>query len=154
MISVATAGGTVTSYSPRFSLSGMTGTFPQPVIDGLKTIQGTQGPSDVNTVKDAKNNPADAGPAGPFNVDYRSQTGLTKYAPSQPIPPTKITAKSATPLYPTSAVVYAKTWLPVPSQVTTFTQSGTFSVSSRENTASPAAKPSDDMQKFLGRWKD
>ncbi len=133
MISTATAGGTVTNYSPRFSLSGMTGTFPPPVIEGLKTIQGTQGPSDVNSVSDAKNNPA---ADGPFNVDYRSQTGLTKYAPSQPIPPTKITARSAKPLYPTSAVVYAKTWLPIPSQVTTFTQSGTFSVSSVENTVS------------------
>ncbi|KAI9815556.1 MAG: hypothetical protein M1827_002690 [Pycnora praestabilis] len=153
MISVATAGGTVTNYSPRFSLTGMTGTFPANVIAGIATVTGTDGPPTENQVTSG-DNAANSGPAGPFTQAYNLQTGLTKYAPMQPIPPTSITAKSATPLYPTSAVIFAKTWLPRPSQVTTLTQSGTFSVSSMENTAAAAAQPSDDMQKFLNRWKD
>lgn len=137
MISVATAGGTIVNYSPRFSLTGMTGSFPANVIAGLKTVTGTAGPATENNVAAA--NPgagAGAGQGGGFAVPYTLQTGLTKYAPMQPQPPTKITAKNATPLWPTSAVTYAQTWLPRPLQVTTFTQSNSFSVSSKENTVS------------------
>jgi hypothetical protein len=37
-------------------------------------------------------------------------------------------------LWPTSSVVFASTYLPIPSIVTTLTQAGTFSVSSHANT--------------------
>jgi len=155
MVSVATAGGTVTNFSPRFSITGMTGTFPPNVIAGIQTITGTAGPATVNDVSDtpAAGGAAAAGAAG-FSVAYTLQTGLTKYAPMQPQPPTSITATNTSPLFPTSSVSIATTWLPTPSQVTTFTQSGTYSVSSMENTAAPVAQPSDDMAKFLARWKD
>ncbi|KAK4981879.1 hypothetical protein LTR28_002912 [Elasticomyces elasticus] len=93
-----------------------------------------------------------AGPPTENNVG--NNAGLTRYAPMQPVPPTKITAKSPTPLYPTSAYVIATTWLPIPTIVKTVTASQTFNVKSMENTAAPAAMPSNDMAKFLARWKD
>lgn len=171
MISVATAGGTVINYSPRFSIAGMTGSFPANVATAIAAIQGTAGPATENNVVAQKK----VDPNDPYAVPYTLQTGLTKYAPMQPQPPTKITAQSATPLWPTSSVVIAMTWLPRPSQVTTSTQTQTYSVSSMENTvsssysfpragsyilmrlllqAAAAAQPSDDMQKFLARWRD
>ena len=132
MISTATAGGTVVNYSDRFTLSGMTGTFPANVQAGIKTVTGTGGPATENNI--AANPAAAAQSGGPYGVTYTAQTGLTKYAPMQQKPPTKITAKSASAAYPTSAVSIALTFLPTPSQVTTMTVSVTYSVSSRENT--------------------
>ena len=130
----AAPGGTVINYSGRFSLSGMTGTFPPAVQKGAAGITGTDGPAAVNNVA---SNP-DAGAAtkagGPYAVTYTAQTGLTKYAPMQGKPGTKITAKSPTPQYPTSSVQFAITFLPTPSQVTTITMSATYSTSSMENT--------------------
>lgn len=153
MMSVAQAGGIVFNFSPRFTLSGMTGTFSAKVQAALKDVTGTDGPPTVNNVNDPNNAPAD--PAkGDFGVDYTMQTGATRYAPMQPVPPTSITKQKQTPLYPTSSVNIAKSFLPRPKQQTTVTQSQTFSVSSMENTVAAAAQPSDDMAKFLNRWKD
>ena len=132
MVSVATAGGSVINYSPRFSVAGMTGTFPANVVAGIGTISGTDGPATENNV--AQNQAAAQDPK--YAVPYTLQTGLTKYAPMQPQPPTKITAQSASPMWPTSSVSIATTWLPRPSQVTTSTQTQTFSMSSMENTVS------------------
>lgn len=134
MISVATTGGTVVNYSPRFTLTGMTGTFPQTVIDGANTVTGTDGPATQNNVAAA--NPAAGQPAGAaqFTVPYNMQTGLTKYAPMMSIPPNKITRKDTAPLYPTSAVTIAKTFMGKATVVTTLTASQTFSVSQMENT--------------------
>ncbi|KAK4693390.1 hypothetical protein P7C71_g4002, partial [Lecanoromycetidae sp. Uapishka_2] len=154
MISAA-AGGTVTNYSDRFTLTGMTGTFPANVEAGIAGITGTGGPPTENNV----NNNAAAVPAageagGPYAVTYTAQTGLTKYAPMQGKPGTKITAKNASPRYPTSAVPTATTILPTPSQVTTHTVSATYSTPDQENTATPAPGPQNDMQKYLARWRD
>lgn len=167
----ASPGGTVINYSSRFSLSGMTGTFPPGVEAGIKDISGTDGPESQNNVNENAAAGA-AGAAGAATVPYAMQTGPTKYAPMQKQPGTKITAKTPSMLYPTSSVEIAKTHLPTPKQQTTITASGTFSVSSRENTvslgiptmyqfgmlillqASPAPMPQDAMQKYLARWKD
>ncbi|KAF2271465.1 uncharacterized protein EI97DRAFT_269151 [Westerdykella ornata] len=151
MTSTAAKGGTVTNFSPRFSLSGMEGTFPPNIVAALKDVSGTDGPGRIDKT-------SDGGPAAPggneFEVEYTMQTGPTRYAPMQPIPPTKITKKKATPLHPTSAFTIATTFLARPTVQTTITQSQTFSISSRENTAAPAPMPTDDMAKFLARWKD
>ena len=134
IISTAT-GGTVVNYSDRFSLSGMTGTFPPAVETGAKGVTGTGGPATENTIDtNAAAAPAAGQAGGPYTVTYTAQTGLTKYAPMQGKPGTKITAKNPVPQYPTSAVQLAKTFLPTPSQVTTMTVSATYSVSSKENT--------------------
>jgi hypothetical protein len=133
MISVATEGGTVTNYSPRFSIRGMTGTFPPEVIEGMSKVTGTEGPKSKNEVA----NNLDAAPgAGDAGIPYNQQEGLTKYAPMQPIPPTKITKEKHTPLNPTSDVPVAHTWLPPASQLTTITASQTFKVQGLENTVS------------------
>jgi hypothetical protein len=135
MISVATAGGTVTNYSNRFTLTGMTGTFSQTVTNGLLTISGTTGPDTVNNVVGAAAAGSTAAAEdGAWGTPYNLQTGLTKYAPMQPVPPTAITATNTSPLWPTSSVVLASTYLPIPSVVTTLTQPQTFSVSSHANT--------------------
>ena len=153
----------------------MTGTFPANVLAGAKAVTGTDGPPTVNQV--ANNANAATAAASDYAVPYTMQTGLTKFAPMQPVPPSKITKASPTPQYPTSAVSLASTILPTPEQVTTMTMSQTFSVSSMENTVcfSPPSRkarkehllteftttqvaaapmPSDDMAKFLARWKD
>jgi hypothetical protein len=135
MISTAAAGGTVTNYSSRFTLTGMTGTFSQTVQDGLLTVSGTTGPGTVNQVTNAAGTSA-AADDGVWGTPYNLQTGLTKYAPMQPVPPTAITATNTSPLYPTSSVVLASTYLAIPSIVTTLTQPQTFSVSSHANTVS------------------
>ena len=129
----ATTGGTVVNYSARFSLSGMTGTFPDNVEAGIKKVSGTNGPSAQNNVV---NNPGGAGGgAAGFSVPYTLQTGATKYAPMQRKPGTKISANKASAQYPTSSVQLAKTALPTPVQVTTMTMSGTYALpQSIENT--------------------
>ncbi|KAF2260706.1 hypothetical protein CC78DRAFT_472153 [Lojkania enalia] len=152
MISTAAKGGTVVNYSNRFTLTGMTGTFSDKVVKALKDVKGTDPPPSQDNTQDT--DPADPAAEGDYGVEYTMQTGATRFAPMQPVPPTKITKKKATPLYPTSSVSIATTNLPIPKQQTTITQSQTFSVSSRENPASPAPMPSDDMAKFLARWKD
>lgn len=136
MLSVAAAGGTVWNYSNRFALTGMTGTFAPEIAANNKLITGTAGPATVNTVVgDAGTPPAAGGPlADPWSIPYDMQTGPTKYAPMQPVPPTKISATNTKPLWPTSAVQFAKTFLPIPKEVTTLTQANTFSVLSRPNT--------------------
>ncbi len=129
MISAA-AGGTVVNYSDRFTLTGMSGTFPPTVETAIKGISGTGGPPTENNV----NNNANPAAGGGNNQPYSLQTGLTKYAPMQRKPGTKITVKTASMQYPTSAVPIAKTALPIPKQVTTMTASATYAVSSMENT--------------------
>lgn len=139
MMSVATEGGQVINYSDRFTMTGMTGTTPPNFLTAAQQVSGTKGRATVNQINnDAGADPAaGAAPAGgDFAIPYASQSGLTKYAPMQPVPPTKITAKTPTPLNPTSAYTIAKTWLPIPTILTTLTASQTFSVSSRENPVS------------------
>ncbi|KAF1976148.1 hypothetical protein BU23DRAFT_456520 [Bimuria novae-zelandiae CBS 107.79] len=153
IIATGAKGGTYTFFSDRFSMNGMTAEFSPALVTALKKVSGTAGPADVDTtVKDAA---AVADVADEeYEVEYTMQTGATRYAPMQPIPPTKITAKTAKPQYPTSSVKIATTKLPTPSQQTTITQSQTHKVSSIENTVAAAPMPSDDMAKFLRRWQD
>ncbi|KAI9679676.1 MAG: hypothetical protein M1829_001638 [Trizodia sp. TS-e1964] len=128
----------------------MTGAFSAAVVQALASVSTTDGPPTVNQVVGL----ASPSETGPFAVPYTMQTGLTRYAPMQKAPGTRITARSAKPQYPTSSVTIATTWLPTPRQLTTVTEPQTKSVSSRENPANPAPKPSDDMSKYLNRWKD
>ncbi|KAF3037650.1 hypothetical protein E8E12_006002 [Didymella heteroderae] len=150
MVAVAKAGGEYTAYSDRFSYSGMTGAWGTNVK--FDDVSGTDGPA----AKDPTSNAAGGavGEDSDYAVEYTMQTGPTRYAPMQPVPPKTVTAKNTKPLYPTSSVVIATTFLPIPSIQTTITQSQTFSVSSGVNTVAAAPHPTDDMQKFLNRWKD
>ncbi|KAL3423990.1 hypothetical protein PVAG01_05736 [Phlyctema vagabunda] len=137
MISTATAGGTVTNFSKRFSLTGMTGSFSAAVTTALGTVSGTSGPATVNAVADAADTVAGSSAAvddGVYGTPYSLQTGPTKYASMQPLPGTAITATNTAPLYPTSSLVLATTFLAIPTVVTTVTQSLTDSHSSHANT--------------------
>jgi hypothetical protein len=141
MMAVSKTGGQLVTFSDRFSYSGMTGAFPADpnVKKGLAAISGTTGPA---TKDDTVKAGAGAGPGAPasgaasdYEVEYTMQTGLTRYAPMQPVPLTKIAATGfPKPLFPTSSVQIAKTRLPIPKVQTTITQSQTYSVQSRENT--------------------
>ena len=178
IISTAKEGGTVINYSDRFTVTGMTGTTTASIKNAVTALGGsTAGPATVNNVA-ANANPSAVASApavggAAYNVPYNQQQGLTRYAPMQGVPPTKITQKKATPLYPTSAFKIAKNWLPQPSIVTTLTEPQTFSVHSHQNTvcqrqshalcqswmltlrqAAAQSNPTGDMAKFLARWKD
>ncbi|MCJ1359114.1 MAG: hypothetical protein MMC33_009114 [Icmadophila ericetorum] len=139
----------------------MTGIWSSTAAEAdFKTVTGTAGPAAVNTVQAGGAVPgaggAGGGADGSFGISYQFQTeGLTRYAPMQPKPGSTITATNTAPMFPPSAFSVATTLLPTPSIVTTITQPVDYSAStSIENTGLPAAQPSDDMQKFLNRWKD
>ncbi|KXT15022.1 hypothetical protein AC579_7751 [Pseudocercospora musae] len=157
MMAVAKEGGQMTYFSNRFNIPTMTGTTPAAYAQGAAGVSGT---SDVPETIDAVSNAAaggaaaDPADAGAYTVAPGLQTGLTKYAPMQSVPPTKITVKNFSPVYPTSPYTLATTFLPPAKQVTTITKPQTFSVSSMENTAAAQANPTDNMAKFLARWKD
>jgi hypothetical protein len=133
MTSVKADGGSVINYSSRFTLTGMTGTFTPDVIAGLETVTGTTGPP-AQLIAAAGGAAAGTGADGQFGIPYNQQTGLTKYAPMQPLPPTSITQQNISPLWPTSSVPIATTFLPVPSVQTTVTQNPTYVFTSHENT--------------------
>lgn len=95
-------------------------------------VTGTAGPPSEDDLSAA--DPTTAAGADEYNVEYTMQTGLTRYAPMQPVPGTKVTATNTKPMFPTSSVPIAKSKLPIPSQVTTLTATQTFSTKSVENT--------------------
>lgn len=128
-----TGGGQYVVYSDRFAYSGMTGkgVLAPAIKQAALAVTNTDGPPS----QDGLTNEDTAAAGGDqYEVEYTMQTGLTRYAPMQPVPGTKVTATNTQPLYPTSSVVIAKTKLPTPSQVITITASQTFSTKSMENT--------------------
>lgn len=174
MLCLASDGGTVSVFSDRFTITGMTGELEPEYANAAEGL-GTTGPENVNNVANAGvEEPAgdDGPPASLFEIQFGEQTGLTRYAPMQPIAPTKITKKEASRMHPTSSYDVAKTFLPPASIQTTVTQKQTNTVKSIENTVSlitasqskktvlihrqvpPVASPSNDLAKFMARWKD
>ncbi|KAL8968551.1 MAG: hypothetical protein Q9183_002408 [Haloplaca sp. 2 TL-2023] len=147
--SVGAAGEQVINYSNRFTISGMTGTFAPNVAAAIEKVSGTDGPPSTSPIE-ARAQAAN----GKEAVSYTAETGPIKYAPMMTPPGTKITAKNASPRYPTSSVPIAKTFLPTPKQSTTVTASLTMSAESHPFKAPAASQPADDMQKFLHRWRD
>jgi Yeast cell wall synthesis protein KRE9/KNH1 len=130
-MSVATKGGTVTNYSGRFTISGMTGVFPAAVLSGMKTVSTLDGPTRVAVSAAA----TPVGAAG-FDVPYSMQTGPIMYAPMQSYPGTAITNQGKPkPLYPTSPYTLATTFLPPNAVIQkTITEPITWSFSHVENT--------------------
>ncbi|KAF2636778.1 hypothetical protein P280DRAFT_408362 [Massarina eburnea CBS 473.64] len=153
MVATATKGDTYTVYSKRFTMTDMTGTFNDTVLASLEEVTDSSGPDTLDSIGKRADTVV---PTSMYDVEYTMQTGATRYAPMQPIPGTKITKSTASPLFPTSSVSVAKSHLPIPSILTTVTQSQTHSVSSMENTIAAAShsEPADDMARFLARWKD
>lgn len=164
----APAQGQIINFSNRFTIDGMTGVFTPAQRAAIPDdTAGPQTQNQISTPDQPAQNPANPN-AELYEIPYTMQTGLTRYAPMQPQPPTKITKADSERLHPTSSYSVAKTWLPIPRQQTTLTQSVTLSFSSMENTvsgllvfcctdadqtqAAPATR--DDMDRFLERWKD
>lgn len=165
MVAGAAQGGTVTAYSDRFTLTEMTSTFTNEIQSAIAELSSDSdvpaAENDITSTElrnDLKERDAAASAfteTGSFAVAYTLQTGQTRYAPMPSIPPTSITAKSASMKYPTSAFTIATTYLSTPYQIFTTTDSQTWTTSSMENTASAAAAPTDTaMRKYLNRWKD
>lgn len=177
MLANGVEGGTYTAYSERFTITGMTGTTP---AEYVKAAAAGGIPTNINAIAKAAV-PAPAAPAASlpvganeYQIPYNQQSGTVRYAPMQKIPPTKITKNNPTPLFPPSAVVTAKTNLPLPTILTTVTEPQTFSVQSHANTvrlhgfsdmepltrilmcvqAAAQSQPTGDMARFLARWKD
>lgn len=140
IISAAT-GGSVINYSDRFSISGMDGTFPPVVTEGLRTVSGTAGPPTQNDIQAVQQPGAGgatpAAASGEFTVAYTLQTGLIRYAPMPPMPGTSVTAQGASRQWPTSAYTVYPSPAGTPNAITTMTLSQTFSASSIENTVGP-----------------
>lgn len=138
LYSVATTGYTI-HYSNRFTLSGMTGT--------LKASSGGDTTSPDDTVAVTDGSTAGAAVTGSaalasFSVTYTLQTGLTRYAPMQMQPGTKVTHKlSATRRFPTSSVSYFTTFTRQPLQKTTTTLSWSYTIAQGPNWAATAASP-------------
>ena len=132
----AATGGTVTNFSPRFSLTGMTGVFPAAVTTGLKSVSGTDGPDTINQVASPQVGGANTVAAGApeYDVPYTMQTGQIRYAPMPPMAPTKITAKNRKQQFPSSAYTVFMTEQGPPNAITTQTLVQTFVASSREAT--------------------
>ena len=133
MTSVKADGGSVINYSSRFTLTGMTGTFTPDVVTALASVSGTTGPP-TQLIPAARGR--QVAPNDEYDIPYNQQTGLIKYAPMQPLPPHTITQQNTSPLWPTSSVSIATTFLPIPSVQTTITQGVTWAFSSHQNTVS------------------
>lgn len=154
----AAPGGVVYNFSPRFTLSSMTGTFSATIQTELQSVSGTAGPDTINQIVDpgsAAGAPAAA--AGSFSIPYTMQTGPIRYAPMAKVAPSKITAKGNSMVYPTSDYsVWMRSGMPGPDATQTVTNPFTFSTESMEPTIAVQSVPTadSDMQKFLNRWKD
>lgn len=123
------------NFSPRFTLTGMKGEFPAAALAGLP-VSSTKARPAINQVsEDASDVEADGEPGAEFfEVPFNEQTDPTRYAPMMGQPPNAITKTGIEPLFPTSSVIIATTFLPVATVATTITQSNTYHVSHRENT--------------------
>lgn len=116
----------------------MTGTFPQSVTQGLRRVSGVGGPDTVNNIKAPQagdtGNTATAADDSAYDVPYTLQTGTIRYAPMPPMAKTQITAKNASPQFPTSAYTVYHKIAGTPNAITTNTLPLTFSAVSREAT--------------------
>jgi hypothetical protein len=121
----------------------MTGEFPAAGTNSAAEVEAAY----KKVASDAKAVPADAEAGAPADtgntaltgeaIAYSLQTtGLTKMAPMQQKPGTKMTTTNTKPLYPTSSYKLATKALPMVSFKFTQTASRTNQVESRPNTVS------------------
>lgn len=152
-ISTSATGATSTSYSDRFTLTGMTGSFPAAAAAGVASLAAsdTAGPSGTSPSSEATGT-AGAGTssaaaattaaaagmtidpaAGPYGTPFPLQTGLTRYGPMPAPPGSTVGAGRASAQFPTSAVSLATAILPLPSVLTTLTQPLTGAAAAAES---------------------
>ncbi|KAK9379602.1 uncharacterized protein V2V93DRAFT_373156 [Kockiozyma suomiensis] len=155
----------VINYTPRFQLTGMTGTIV--ADDGGDTDPPAQAyyPVASGTASTASN----AIPTDPFEVPYNDQaTWLTRYAPMQVQPGSKVTATNTDPLFSSTSWSVFKTFASPASQLTTTTTGYDYTLTSVINGAPTALSPADDggshqdshngvsqkRKKLIRRWDD
>lgn len=140
MISVGVDGGQDIVYSSRFGLTGMSGTLTAAQTNGIAAVTAADDiPDDVHGLAAAAATGATAALAAgdePWTVPYHLQTGLVKYAPPQPLPGTKITAKTPSMMNPSTSYTIFSTYAKPATITYTSTASQTYTASSRENTVS------------------
>lgn len=145
--SVMTTGGIAVTYSGRFRLTGMTGSFAADVSSENADASGTpSGSTPATTQAAAATGAAYTGTAfvsGSALSAYLSQTGRTHSAPMQPVPGTTVTADLSSPqrLFPTSSYSIFTTYGATPYAVTTLTPSRVFTGTSMPNDAATADGP-------------
>ncbi|KAF2395778.1 hypothetical protein EJ06DRAFT_484782 [Trichodelitschia bisporula] len=141
-------------FSPRFTLSHMSGTFPAHVLPGLTSPLPPLPPSQSVL-------PPLTAPTllASFLVPWTMQEGPTRYASMQPTPGTRITRQSPRRLFGTSEVA-VQTGLMAPAQVvTTVTMSVPGDVVGREENTAAAMRlvgrgVGVDWRRWEGRWRD
>ncbi|VEU21841.1 DEKNAAC102850 [Brettanomyces naardenensis] len=122
-------GGYTIHYSPRFSVTGLTGSTA------------ASGSGDPPAAQESI--PGAAVDSKSFTIPYTAQTGITRYAPMQMQPGSTITVTTWSRIFPTSAVTYYTTMKPSPDVSSTITPGWSYSMESLINQATPAAFPSE-----------
>lgn len=125
-------------YTPRFSLSGMTG----PV--STYTYSDTTQPNAITEIYTGPATTVATIDSASFSVTYTLQTGKTRFAPMQMQPGSKITAKSWKRKFATSKVTYYSTFRKSLDQLSTITPGRSYIVTSDINYATPAPMPSEN----------
>lgn len=129
-------------FSSRFTITGMRGTFSEEMRKALAGVTDTRGPGrkaltgrhvDAGALLLVGRDTVNAA-AGAFGTPWTDQTGPTRYAPMQAIPPTKITATNTQPLFAPSSVDILSEALGTGTVSVTLTQPQTYKVPSRQNT--------------------
>lgn len=129
-------------YSSRFTLSGMSGSSTTQVLNGTPV---TLVLDDAESAPTPQINIGGDGSGSidtrSFTVPYTMQTGKTRYAPMQSQPGSTVTMTTWSRQFPTSSVLYALTFLLIPSILTTITPGWSYTMKSAPNWASVAPYP-------------
>ncbi|QLG75028.1 hypothetical protein HG535_0H03550 [Zygotorulaspora mrakii] len=123
------------NYSPRFRLTSMQGSTTFTYTD--TTQPGGQTRAYTNTQTSSASIDTRS-----FTVPYPMQTGISRFAPMQLQPATRMTATTWTRRFTSSAVTYYSTFRTTLDQVTTITPGWSYTLPSGFNRASPALYPS------------
>lgn len=135
MESIAKTAGSSVTYTPRFSMEGMTGDFTADQLTAQK-VGDEDPPAPENKVVDPATVTGAAAVAQSdyVKLPYTLQTGPTLYAPMQIQPGKSITATSAKRQYPTSAYTLFTTAGPKPNKEVTVTLPWDYTIDSKVNT--------------------
>ncbi|QOU22333.1 KRE9 [Brettanomyces bruxellensis] len=121
-------GGYSIHYSPRFKITGLTGSTAASGSGDSPDAQYSLPASSVNSAS--------------FSVPYVSQTGKTRYAPMQMQPGSTVTVTTWSRRFPSSAVTYYSTYKKSPVVLSTITPGWSYTMESLVNDATPAPFPS------------
>ncbi|EGW35694.1 cell wall synthesis protein KRE9 precursor [Spathaspora passalidarum NRRL Y-27907] len=130
--SIFANGGDTIHYSPRFQLTGMSGTAGTLAVTMTGAVpdpqvQGFDAAANINSAW--------------FTIPYTKQTGKTRYAPMQTQPGSKVTATTWTMRFPTSSVSYYTTKAKSPVVYSTITPGWDYTAESAVNYATVAPYP-------------